>query len=82
MAQLKLSIRDICRVAIDHRITNREVARIAGVSPTTVNKYRSLMKMHVIDRSNLDCLSQVELECQSASKFDQVSALKFDHLRT
>ena len=69
MAQLKLSIRDICRIAIDPRLTNREVARMAGVSPTTVNKYRSMMKIHGIDRTILDSLSLVELEDKLQAKY-------------
>ncbi|WP_029406951.1 IS21 family transposase [Thiomicrorhabdus sp. Milos-T2] len=63
MAQQKLSPRDVCRIAIDERLSHREVARVANVSATTVNKYRSLMKIHGIkNKDELNKLSNTELE--------------------
>ena len=61
MAPAKLKPRDVCRLALDERLSNREVARVSGVSGTTVGKYRVMMKIHGVTRADLDSMSEAEL---------------------
>lgn len=57
-----ISVRDICRVALDEARSHREVGRMLGISPTTVSKHRNLMRIYGIDRPRLDQLSEVAIE--------------------
>lgn len=58
---MKLKPRDVCRLALDERLSNREVGRVAGVSATTVGKYRALMKINGMGRAELDLTSNEAL---------------------
>lgn len=60
--QKKPSVKDICRVAVDTTRSHREVGRLLGVSPTTIAKYRNLMKLHKVDRDRLQTLTNDEIE--------------------
>lgn len=66
----QMATRDICRLCLDERLSNREIGRVAGVSPTTVNKYRNLLKINKIFLQQLTQLSDAELEvvCQTSRK--------------
>lgn len=57
----KLCPKDVCRLALNERVSNREISRIAGVSATTVAKYRQMMRLHRIDGAALKALSEAEL---------------------
>jgi transposase len=61
MVRPKLKPKDLCRLALDERLSNRELARISGASATTVGKYRQLMRIHHVDAAMLKTLSDAEL---------------------
>lgn len=58
----KLTAKDVCRAVIDLSRSHREAARLLGISPTTVAKYRMMLKIHAVDRDRLQSLSNDEVE--------------------
>lgn len=70
MAQ-QITRRDICRLLLDERVkhSNRQIAGLAGVSPTTVGKYRNMLKIHGIR-------TREALEDLAASALDQILQTK------
>ncbi len=72
MAQ-QITRRDICRLLFDERVkhSNRQIGRLAGVSATTVGKYRTMLAIHGIR-------SRKDLEALGASELDQVLQTKKD----
>ena len=69
MPQHKLPIRDVCRIALDSRLSNREAARVTGVSASTVGKYRNLMQIQALSRKDIDELSEIELLDKMQAKY-------------
>ena len=65
----KLTIKDICRAACDLSQSHREIGRLLGVSPTTIAKYRNLMRIHQIDRTRLKALPDTEIETLVQAKY-------------
>lgn len=57
-----LSSHDLCRLCLRWGSSNREVARLAGISPTTVAKYRTLLKVNDVTRETLAQLKESELQ--------------------
>ena len=58
----KLQTKDICRYILNPSRSNRACARALEISPTTVAKYRNLMKLHQVDLERLSGLPNVEIE--------------------
>ncbi len=58
----KLQTKDICRYILNPSRSNRACARALHISPTTVAKYRNLVKLHQVDLERLSGLSNVEIE--------------------
>jgi len=58
----KLQTKDICRYILSPLRSNRSCAQALGISPTTVAKYRNLMKLNQVDLEKLNNLSNVEIE--------------------
>lgn len=69
MKRVRLKPRDVCRLALDERLSNREIGRLAGVSPTTVGKYRSLMKINGVGRVELDLMPDASLSDVLQAKY-------------
>ncbi|WP_170431703.1 IS21 family transposase [Ruegeria arenilitoris] len=58
----KLQTKDICRYILNPSRSNRACARALNISPTTVAKYRNLLKLHRIDPEALSSKSNIEVE--------------------
>lgn len=58
----KLQTKDICRYILNPTRSNRSCAQVLSISPTTVAKYRNLMKLHQVNLTKLNSLSNVEVE--------------------
>ena len=69
MKRGRLKPRDVCRLALDERLSNREIGRLAGVSPTTVGKYRALMKINGVGRVELDLMPDAGLSDVLQAKY-------------
>lgn len=65
----------VAQLALEPSLPNREVARILKMSPTTIGKYRDLIKISNVTRETLSEFSESELEALLQAKYRGQSKL-------